>query len=364
MDNKIIIDTFYNYVLPGILEGEVDCDYLLHILFNVTIGTETYMATKKYGIENIPTLYIGIKEEFDDALARYTTVALEFYQEKIKNIPEDKRTAYIEALVFVPMGQKDYLNPVEYLNKMVSVLSVCPIDLTDGYVEYGIIPSLQSEMSIKIDKETPNEEAPFKFMIKLDNESETYSLQTVRFYIHDDKVYIGAIQHEQKREVQERSKIKRRLFKANENADVNSEIIETNPGSVASLSVFFSYMNAKGYKEYHTLPTNVQRRIDKCILVYNLNNILEINKPPFERRHKVVETLERANGYFERSDTIRKQLRNAFARIAYHFDVVDFYEDEKESEDTTIISEEVIGCNNRLLGELYTTISEEQKKLT
>lgn len=362
--DKDILDTFYNYVIPGALQGQVDCDIPVRILFNVAFNNKVFEATDKFGIENIPTLYIGHIQEFNQAIIDYTKIALDFYKNNMPRIDEKYYLAYLLSLLFVQMSQKDYLNPIRYIKERTAAITEFPFELDTSYQEYGYNTDLKANVFIRIDKEDPNQEAPFKFMAFLQSDDGNYSLQTIRFYIYDETAVVGAIQHEKIREDNSKS-VKRNLYKANENVEPYSNLINSNPGSVVAMTIFVSYLDKKGYYSIRNAPSSLQRGFDKIIKAYYLQESLKNNEYPENRRLKVVQIIEQANGYATRELLIKANIKNALARISYHFDVIDFI-DEYDDEPAEIIIEGIVACNNKLLKGLYLQIrdnpEEEHKK--
>lgn len=347
-----VITIFYNQIIPGILHGEIDCDLPVRILSNVYFEEDDQLlfATKEYEGVIIPTLVIKNKSSFNDALKNYVETMLEFYQNfKFSSIDSNYYPAYLIATAIANMGKDDYLNPEAYFNKRTAAIKNNPFDLSNSPVPISYSEDFKSNMYYVLNKEKPNEEAPFRYTLFLNNGDDTFEFQTIRFYIFEGIAYIGAIQGNKPDErTSYQNKIKRILYRANEGITADNEFYQTNPGAVVTLTSFIALLNSYGINNITILPYGIQRWNDKKILYHNLSDKIDTAQEP--QKLKIVKVIERTSSYFDKTPTIRKQLQNCLLRFYYHLNGSTLTEVNSEPQ---ITCHQISNGNNQLLNNIY-----------
>jgi len=288
---------------------------------------------------------------------------MEYYQNmNIANIAPEYYIPYIISTAIANMGAQDYLEPENFFAKRIKAIKEHSFELSNHLHPIGFSPIFKSDMYYVLDKEFPNEECPFRFTLYLKNNEETFEFQTIRFYIVDNICYIGAIQGNKNLEKSSyEKKIKRILYKANENINENHPLYQTNPGAVVALTAFISFLKHYGIDQITIAPYGIQRWNDKKILYHNLHDKLQNQEISEPTKLKVTSIIERTEGYFTKADVIRTQLSNALLRFNYHF-----YNDESQTKEKrpTIICYEISNGNNALLNEVYGLLQDLEHKKT
>lgn len=348
-----ILESFYKKVIPGALEGEIDCEILIHIIFNVYYKekNERLLATNKFSNVMIPTLVIDNISEFEDSLTSYVETALLFFKDKMpKYLEESNLKTYLICLAIVNMSKEDYLNPTFYFKKMTNIMNCYPFELSNSLIPIGFSNELSADLFYSVNAEYPNEECPYRFILYAQNNEDTYEFQTIRFYIENDVAYIGAIQGPKAIEQTPfKKKLKRTLYKANENVGIDNPIYNANPGAVVALTSFIGLLNSLGIYDVKILPASVQRWNDKQILSQTLKSKLGNNISSDSVKLKITQVISRNDDYFKRYDIIRLQLINTLKRFSFHFNDAEVHDEDPIS----IKCSSVQNGNNELLNEMY-----------
>ncbi|MBQ6841450.1 MAG: hypothetical protein IJO63_04985 [Bacilli bacterium] len=353
-----VLNVFYNHVIPGALQGEIDCELLVHMICNVYFPENNRLlkATDKYEDLIIPTLIINNQNEFNNALIDYVETMLAFYQDyDFSSIDKQYYPAYIIATALANMSQKDYLDPTTYFRLRTEAIKQNPFILSETKVPVAHSDDFKGDLYYTVNKEKPNEEAPFRYTLFVTDGTDTYEFQTIRFFIHDKTAYIGAIQGNKPDEkTKYQNKVKRVLYKANEGINSENELYQTNPGAVVALTSFIALLNSMGINKVAILPYGIQRWNDKKILFSNLSEKLQNNKIEEPYKIKVVRVIERTSSYFDKVPTIRNQLKNSLLRFHYHLNGSSLTQDNEE---LLIECGQITNGNNNLLNEIYGTFN-------
>ncbi|MBE6148531.1 MAG: hypothetical protein E7167_03445 [Firmicutes bacterium] len=355
-----VITIFYKQIIPGMLQGEIDCELPARILSNVYFEEENQLleATKEYEGVIIPTLIIKNKERFNQILIDYVEAMLTFYGDfKFSCIDPCYYTPYLIATAIANMGKDDYLNPEFYFQNRTEAIKNNPFSLSSVPVPVCNSAEFNSDLYYILDKEKPNEEAPFKYTLYATNEENSFEFQTIRFYILNDTAYIGAIQGNKPEEkTAYQKKIKRILYKANEGITPDNELYQTNPGAVVALTSFIALLNSFGINKITILPYGLQRWNDKKILYHNLSDKVINNSIDESRRLKVEKVIERTSSYFDKSPIIRTQLQNCLLRFYYHLTGSELSINKDEP---LITCGQIANGNNTLLNNIYGAFSNQ-----
>lgn len=292
-----ILNIFNNIIVPGMLNGEIDCEILVHIICNIYFieNQPLLEATNQYEGVRIPTLVIKNKQNFITTLTNYVDIMMEFYENfPFVKIDKEYYKQYLIACAFANMGIDDYLDPENYFQKRIEAIKNNPFELSDKQVPITFSSDFNSDMFYTLNKEKPNEECPFKYTLFLKSGDDEFEFQTIRFFINDDTAYIGAIQGNKPDEKNSfQKKIKRILYKANEGITPENGLYQTNPGAVVALTSFIGLLNSYGINKITILPYGIQRWNDKKILYHNLNEKINSSTYTEPQRIKVKKVIER-----------------------------------------------------------------------
>lgn len=360
-----VLNTFYSKIIPESLNGTVDCEIHVRIIFNVFFAETGHFlsATNKYPGVLIPTFTINNKQLFDSYLKEYVETMLAFYKDaNVSSVPSDMFVAYIISTAIANMGAEDYLEPENYFLNRCKAIKQNKFDLNSDFQHAGYSDIFSADMCYVIEKEKPNEECPFKFTLYLKSNEDAYEFQTIRFYIIDDVCYIGAIQGNGKHnKTPFEKKVNRTLYKANEAIDENNSLYQTNPGAVVAITAFIAFLTNHNVEKVTIMHYGIQRWNDKKILYHNLDKKIKSPETSEKAKIKVQSIIERTEGYFSKADHIREQLNNALMRFNYHF----YGQDEVQGSTKAIVQlYNPESGNNTLLNETFTLLSDLEHKKT
>ena len=84
MPRNLIIDLFYNEIVPEAQTGRVDAYFTMNLAFNLTINNKPITSTPSINYDDviIPTLKITKKTIFDYLLVEYVYKAMKTYKEE------------------------------------------------------------------------------------------------------------------------------------------------------------------------------------------------------------------------------------------------------------------------------------------
>ena len=136
MPFNLVIDLFYNEIVPEASQGRVDAFFIMNLVFNLTIDNKTITSTNDIGHEDviIPTLKITNKELFDMLLVEYVNKVPETYdekefrflddvqylmpqesKEKIEELKQKYLIKYIICTLLANASYADFENPIRFL---------------------------------------------------------------------------------------------------------------------------------------------------------------------------------------------------------------------------------------------------------
>lgn len=177
----------------------------------------------------IPVLNIENKDELIKAITQYLEAKNSY------NIKKDI------AFLFINATYENFKNPISFVKLRTSFLK----NKLSGNVTY-----LEDEI---IESETINcnEETPYYFKSTISNGIFSYDLPLISYGISDDTCYIYAVQDKNKfKDTSYGKKIKRMLYKANE----NGEILDVSPSNVIALSIFLKKLYDSGIYKVKVVP--------------------------------------------------------------------------------------------------------------
>ena len=360
-----IVDIFYKKIIPESLEGCVDCELPIRIIFNVYFkeNSRFLKATDKYSEVIVPTLIINNFTTFNMLLQEYVEIMLVFYKDvHFTNIDPNYYIPYIISTAIANMSANDYLNPELYFKRRITAIKNNPFELASTKQDFGFSEDFNCNMQYIIDKEKPNEECPFKYTLFLEKDGDIYEFQTIRFCVVDDIAYIGAIQRCGLRGASAfEKKINRLLYKANENITPENELYNANPSAVVALTSFIALLNKQGIYKVSLSEYGLQRWNDKKILYHDLEKKLLTSQPSEQTRVKISQIISKTEDYFQKKEHIRKQLINTLLRFNYHFISTTL---EYNGQSPIICSKNIEQANNSLLLNVYQhSYSYDTKKL-
>ncbi len=377
---ETIIDTFYNHVIPGLLSGKILCGIEVRIIANVLFKDNNKLFNAKSPVLDltIPTLVINNKERLEKAIIRYCKLMANFkfydikkFEEALTNhnkpineidyhdkyfIEPSEMPTYIISCAIANMSEKDYANPEEYFEKLCYIQENNPIN---KHLEtLGYIDSLKGDVLVLFEEEYPNQECPFVFMPYLKSDLGLYRFPSIRYYIIDNAVFVGAIQSSQsKKDETINKKVRRKIYRVNTGVD-NENLSSVDPSVVCSLSMFLNYMSKYNTDKVSLLPYSLQRSNDKKIQLYHLKDI--VNNPKTKDREKVIKIIKNTDTYFERLPHIRSQLETSLQRINHHYPNTEITLDHNKP---SLLISDLTDCNNELLSELGTAINNKKTRL-
>lgn len=303
---EIIIDTFYNDIVPSIINGRTTVDGVsYHISYNVVISGH---VVKEINSE-IPTLMINNYDEFNNYLVMYVTKQLEFLKNNIFISPtsfllEDEKNENIRYCLmnlFINATSYDFNNPIEYLKMRISFLdNECLYDKFDSYKKVVDLSDIDCHIESCVFQQHPANETPYAFFSRIvkNDDEDSYLLPKIRYGIKDDNgektVCIYGIQGNKKKNVftNFEKKINRYLFKINKGIEKDQDyldyqnekdlgiasfypenIIDITPNAVLALTIFLKTIKELGInkcKVIDFLPTRYYGNLNGRIAAVNL----------------------------------------------------------------------------------------------
>lgn len=245
---------FYFDFLKEVKKGEVFVPYCLNIVFNTLINNKEEKAEINCEDFLVPTLVIEDQENFDKLLSDYVLLGMSFYNEE-ENLNQSKEETIkkIIAFLFANATFNDFTDPVSFLKKRIDFFN-----FEEESYSLGRSSILDAEIDISIEKDSIENETPFKFSPVI---NKSFYLPQIKFGISNNKAYIYAIQNPRVNE--EDKKINRVLYKVGEGFDGdrdNFELFEEGnlkditPSFLVSLNMFLSYLNERQIKDVE-IPT-------------------------------------------------------------------------------------------------------------
>lgn len=268
----------------------------------------------KFPIINIPS-YSSFIEELKD----YLNVAYDFYYNE-KDYFELNDEEFVKRLfinLLVNATNYDLLNIREYIKERKSMLTN---KVHEGEIELGYYME-KSKIYANIVKNKSNEETPYSFRIKIQNDEHSFILPEILFSIVDNKAYIMGVQNKVaiKQDNPLAKKLDRYFRKANKGVDVDDDIYKVSPNALVSMTIFNAYISSIGID---TIVAN-----NFMPIRYNGNKVVLINK--YKRESLSSNDAIEKNNFNQYN--ITNKFMNLLKRYCYHFSECNYdYDDIKE----------------------------------
>ncbi|MCX4364803.1 MAG: hypothetical protein OSJ70_03425 [Bacilli bacterium] len=350
-----ILDIFYNSIIPEASSGAIDCFMYYHICFNTSIEGKIIEGNIPYYID-APLLEIRNKEKFDELLEDYVNLALNFYDDHYfydEVLSGEYRTSknklckekVLMTLLWSNATVEDFQEPCSFLRRQKTFLENNFLTETE---DKGFSTILGGRILTKVAKTRKiSWESPYAFRSAIVNHDDGYDLPTIRFGIEDDNVYIYCIH--QGKNIRKNNKIKRALYKVNENfnkQDSEDILKDITPSFLVALQLFILHFNNLGYSKFKIIPYLPERWIDKKIMIY-------------KKARKAEKKAQTYNEYTEQLLRIQENLTQKFCntllRLKYHLGdsiTIDSLPFELDSY-LAFSYNNLDTANNNLLQELY-----------
>ena len=305
MEQKIL-DIFYKSIVYEAKEGRVDCFFYFNVYFSTYIKDCDKLITtnKKHGLFS-PILIINDKKLFDKLLVEYVNLASIFYQndDYIKELDEvESKDFYkykmIMTLLWSNASIDDFNNPEEFLSKRIDFIKN---SIMEGNVYLGYSEVLTSDILVEFKNERIFNETPNSLTFKCFLKNEEYTFPTIRFGIHNQTVYIYAMQkvgNEQFSKI-----INRKLYKIDEikKHATNSKLFDTTSSFVVAGCLFVWLLENIGYKKFRVineLPVRWNSKIIKNSMKADLKDLTEEEKRMKNNAtKKFINTFKRIKSY-------------------------------------------------------------------
>ncbi len=355
----MVNNILYNEIFKEATIGRIDCGFIYNVIFQTILPANQYTTHFETHNLQIPTLYISNPQEFEKLLYKYIELAYPFYDKNYFDNEHD----YIKAIItflFVNMTVEDFLSPNDYLQKRIDFFKNNIENNIDETFVLGNSHYIGNIMAT-INKEKIYEETPFSLNFK----TETSSFPSVRFGIHNNTVYIYAIQNTKNSKLDK--KTNRILYKINDGFDTTYESFDnihdyenltgiTNSTIVAATLAlsFFSKLGYVNVRMPSFLPVRYNSkemaREKKILKLKNDMNLDEKN----QNMMKINEEIQR---------NISDKFIRTFRRIAYHFDNINISSYPFDVDSCLHITmNSSIHCNNALLNDLFLCEADTIKK--
>ena len=201
MEDKDILNVFYNEILGEALTGRIDCFRMYNIAFSYRIYEKFYKFLKEDSYPGImvPCLCINNKELFDKLLCEYVNRALLFYDNSnyYEEVARDNRLKCKTLIcsLFANATEMDYSNPVGFLERRIAMFD-SKILFSEEEVCIGYSEILKGYVYVKEAKASINDETPYEIsgrIVSEDNKSE-FIIPTIRCSKLDNELFVYAIQ--------------------------------------------------------------------------------------------------------------------------------------------------------------------------
>lgn len=237
------MEEIFNNIVNECANGSVDCYFSYNIIFS-TYFLEDNKYIKSSGLcDNlvIPTLVIKNKEKFYELLKNYLIIAKEHYSEA--DFPSEIRDndKLVEKTILTLLWSNatlyDFENPEQFLEKRISFFKKLDIK-NDFYSEI-----LNANVTLTIKKTKIYSETQYFLETTISNDEDLYKLPNIYFGVHDNKLYIYAIQNDvYTNKTTFNKKINRHLYKLNDNFDlINNDYENYLDGNTKDVSLNFVY---------------------------------------------------------------------------------------------------------------------------
>lgn len=284
--HKLILNEFYNKVLPMIRDNSLEIDgWKFNIEFQTIMpDTEKYL---KSDVEE--SLIINNVELFNKLLVEYTTRMLEIIlNSKLKDLDyiyyngnKKFMIDFIISNLWNNVTDTDLNNPIEYLQTRINFLDDPLYDSESKIVYLEDIDFLEnSSVEYQVCLNNPILETPYSFKINIVRnkvEEEVFKLPSIYYGISNGVCFIYAVQRENKtKENNYTKKINRLLYKVNKDVDDDYEldnIKDVSPSAIVSLAIFTKILKENGIRDirvvdympirYKAKECAINKKIDK-----------------------------------------------------------------------------------------------------
>lgn len=215
MPFNLVIDLFYNEIVPEASQGRVDAFFIMNLVFNLTIDNKTITSTDDIGHEDviIPTLKITNKELFDMLLVEYVNKVPETYdekefrflddvqylmpqesKEKIEELKQKYLIKYIICTLLANASYTDFENPIRFLEIRISMLNN-PILPLNKQIDFGYLERIGATLYVTEEHSPIKSETPYRITGYLEYD-DGYKLLLPEIYAGqtEEKYYIYGIQ--------------------------------------------------------------------------------------------------------------------------------------------------------------------------
>lgn len=212
MPSNLIIDLFYNEIVPEAQTGRVDAYFTMNLAFNLTINNKPITSSPNINCDDviIPTLRINNKTIFDYLLVEYVYKAMKTYKEEnflflidieyiypkedVKTLKQKYLIKYIICTLFANASYIDFEDPIKFLRNRISMLDnrILP---TNETINLGYFDSIGASIYIKEEISPIKAETPRRITGYVEYD-DGYQLILPEIYMGktDDKYLIYGIQ--------------------------------------------------------------------------------------------------------------------------------------------------------------------------
>ncbi len=351
----MILDIFYNEIVPEASRGNIECYFRYNILFETNILGNQNVAD---GLEDtsIPVLNIKDKAKFDSLLEKYVEKCLTFYDYSEEPDLKDKIKKTL-ALLWSNATYEDFNDPINFLRKRIAFFDFS-LEPKEVYIS-----SLESNLSLSLNKSNLENETPYYLSTELSNGTDKYFLPNIYFGIDSNKAYIYAIQNKGKNDNNfYQKRLKRTLYSLDYPLDVKNE-------------TFLNYDvgNLKDVTPSFLLALNILMGVLKQ---ENIQDIVAISFLPSRWNSKVIshdirrsykklddnEFAELRNEHLRIQSNLTEKFIRTFLRLCFHNSGlnVSSYPDLDFNLELKLNDGE---CNNLILAETFDSLDKKKGKI-
>ncbi len=356
-----ILDLFYHHIIPEAQTGKVNCYFYYNMPFS-TILVETnqqYVCQIQGEGILVPTLVISNQKEFGELLIEYVDLAKSFYDDHnfVSQILDGSfyddeykicKEKVVITLLLANMTWEDFSDPCTYLRKRIAFLKN---DLESVY-QLGESTILKSSLTVEIQKDSLNNEAPYQFIVTARGDGE-YEFPRVKFGIDGNEAYIYAIQRRKQEETTYTKKINRKLYKLGEGFDItedNEEVYgmgnwkDVTPSFVVSLNMMLTYLKTMGVSEIIAPSILIER--------WNAKRIA-LDYQAMRHYWSEEEHLEAYQNQKQLQSNLTEKFIRTFFRLQHHYSNLDIYAYPMDLDSQLHLrwNGKKESCNNALLAE-------------
>jgi hypothetical protein len=389
MDNRSILDLFFNDVLPSIVRNDLKVDdFTYNIHFNVMLLHDGKIHfTENANTEGVPTLVIKDVEMFSNLLLEFIHEVIKhntkWCPKHISSAPVEIKVKYFLALMWSNMTANDFLNTENYVRRCISFIK----DDTFGDLSLlgNPLETLKgSRIEVSNIEDNTCHSTPYMMRMSIVNDDGyrfplpdvNYAIETVN---NVKRAYIFAVQNDTKFKVEDEShekyckKINYLLYKTDK--DVPKEelekknlsqdtatwgdenIVVLSRSSLVSLTVALTLLDRAGVKEV-LVPSYIPLHWDAKSTMYT-RKLEHFKSQGYskEQLETLKSELEEEQIRIQRNLT-EKLIRN-FRRLDYHFDGLNVTAYPEDMDDFMHLCLNNMEAQNHdhLLGEIADSIS-------